>query len=89
MRQKNQIELNLGTGGAGEAGNAATQESEILTAKAMLHRAVAAKALDFRADRRAVRVGRAPLPRGDALIGIAALQLELPTVEIYADTGGD
>jgi hypothetical protein len=27
--------------------------------------------------------------RGDALIRIAALQLELPTVEIYADISGN
>jgi hypothetical protein len=40
------------------------------------------KALDFRADRRAVQ-------RPGALIRIAALQLELPTVEIYADISGD
>jgi hypothetical protein len=42
MRQKNQVKLNLGTGGAGEARNAATQESEILAAKACLERPAAA-----------------------------------------------
>jgi hypothetical protein len=47
------------------------------------------KALDFRADRRAVRVRARRCQRGDAFIRIAALQLELPTVEIYADISGD
>jgi RNA-directed DNA polymerase len=42
MRQKNQVKLNLGTGGAGEARNAATQESEIRAAKACLERLAAA-----------------------------------------------
>jgi hypothetical protein len=47
------------------------------------------KALDLRADPRAVRVGAGRCQRGDALIRIAALQLELPRVEIYADISGD
>jgi RNA-directed DNA polymerase len=42
MRQKNQVKLNLGTGGAGEARNAAAQESEIRAAKACLERPAAA-----------------------------------------------
>jgi RNA-directed DNA polymerase len=42
MRQKNQVKLNLGAGGAGEARNAATQESEIRAAKACLERPAAA-----------------------------------------------
>ena len=42
MRQKNQVKLNLGAGAAGEARNAATQESEIRAAKACLERPAAA-----------------------------------------------
>jgi hypothetical protein len=42
MRQKNQAKLNLGAGAAGEARNAATQESEIRAAKACLERPAAA-----------------------------------------------
>jgi RNA-directed DNA polymerase len=42
MRQKNQVKLNLGAGGTGEARNAATQESEIRAAKACLDRPAAA-----------------------------------------------
>jgi len=42
MRQKNQVKLNLGAGGAGEARSAATQESEIRAAKACLERPAAA-----------------------------------------------
>ena len=38
MRQKNQIELNLGTGAEGEARSAAARESEVRTAKACLER---------------------------------------------------
>jgi RNA-directed DNA polymerase len=38
MRQKNQIELNLGTGAEGEARSAAARESEARAAKACLER---------------------------------------------------
>jgi RNA-directed DNA polymerase len=41
MRQKNQVMLNLGTGGTGEARNAATQEAEFGAAKACLERPAA------------------------------------------------
>jgi len=41
MRQKNQIMLNLGTGGTGEARNAAAQETETGAAKACLERPAA------------------------------------------------
>jgi len=44
MRQKNQVKLNLGAGAAGEARNAATQESEIRAAKACLERPAAPQA---------------------------------------------
>ena len=37
MRQKNQVKLNLGTGGAGEARDAASPESEIRAAKPALN----------------------------------------------------
>jgi hypothetical protein len=47
------------------------------------------KAVDFRADWRAVRVRARRCQPGDALIRIVALQLELPTIEIYADISGD
>ena len=38
MRQKNQVELNLGTGAKGEARNAAAQETEARAAKTSLER---------------------------------------------------
>ena len=41
MRQKNQVMLNLGTGGTGEARNAAARETEIGAAKACLERPAA------------------------------------------------
>ena len=41
MRQKKQVMLNLGTGGAGEARNAAARETEIGSAKACLERPAA------------------------------------------------
>src|SRR6266704_2656896 len=41
MRQKNQVMLNLGTGGTGEARAAAAQETEIGAAKACLERPAA------------------------------------------------
>jgi RNA-directed DNA polymerase len=41
MRQKNQVVLNLGTGGTGEARNAAAQETEAGAAKACLERPAA------------------------------------------------
>src|ERR1700678_781329 len=41
MRQKNQIMLNLGTGGTGEGRNAAAQETETGAAKACLERPAA------------------------------------------------
>ena len=42
MRQKNQVELNLGTGAKGEALNAAAQESEARAANTALERPAAA-----------------------------------------------
>ena len=42
MRQKNQVELNLGTGAKGEAPNAAAQEPEARAASAALERPAAA-----------------------------------------------
>src|SRR5262249_61638258 len=56
MRQKNQVELNLGTGAKGEAPSAAAQESEARAAEACLERpAVAGPSMEAVVERENLR----------------------------------
>ncbi len=60
MRQKNQVELNLGTGAKGEARSAAAQETEARAAKASLERpAVAGPSMEAVVEREKTRVRQA------------------------------
>jgi RNA-directed DNA polymerase len=59
MRQKNQVELNLGTGAEGEAPNAAAQETEARAAKTSLERpAVAGPSMEENLKKALARVER-------------------------------
>src|SRR5258707_690075 len=66
MRQKNQVELNLGTGAKGEAPSPAARESEARTAKACLERpAVAEPSMEVVVERENLKEALAvPRPPG-------------------------
>jgi RNA-directed DNA polymerase len=82
MRQKNQIELNLGTGAEGEARSAAARESEARTAKACLERpAVAGPSMEAVLERENLKTALAQVKRNKGAAGISnspALSLSLP-----------
>ena len=64
MRQKNQIELNLGTGAKGEAMSAAAQEAEARAAKASLERpAVAGPSMEAVVERENLKTALAQVKR--------------------------
>ena len=80
MRQKNQFELNLGTGAKGEAPSAATQESEVRAAKACLERpAVAGPSMEAVVERENLKKALAQVKRNKGAAGIDGMSVdELP-----------
>ena len=82
MRQKNQVELNLGTGAEGEARSAAAQESEACPAKACLERpAVAGPSMEAVVERDNLKKALAQVKRNKGAAGIDGMSVgELPGV---------
>jgi len=80
MRQKNQIELNLGTGAEGEARSAAAREPEACAAKACLERpAVAGPSMEDVVERENLKTALAQVKRNKGAAGIDGMSVdELP-----------
>src|SRR5260221_9148666 len=79
MRQKNQVELNLGTGAKGEAPSAAARESEARTAKACLERpAVAEPSMEVVVERENLKEALAQVKRNKGAAGIDGMRVEGP-----------
>src|SRR6201986_2567848 len=77
MRQKNQIELNLGTGAEGEAPSAAAQETEACAAKACLERsAVAGPSMEAVVERENLKTALAQVKRNKGAPGIDGMTVE-------------
>src|SRR3982075_4372977 len=77
MRQKNQVELNLGTGAKGEALNAAAQGPEARTAKASLERpAVAGPSMEAVVERENLKKALARVKRNQGVAGIDGMQVD-------------
>ena len=76
MRQKNQVELNLGTGAEGEARSAAAQEPEACTAKACLERpAVAGPSMEDVVERENLKTALAQVKRNKGASGIDGMSV--------------
>src|SRR2546429_6621670 len=70
MRQKNQVELNLGTGAEGEARSAAARESEARTARTCLERpAVAGLSMEAVVERENLKEALAQVKRNKGAAG--------------------
>ena len=80
MRQKNQFELNLGTGAKGEAPSAAARESEARAAKACLERpTVAGPSMEAVVERENLKKALAQVKRNKGTAGIDGMSVdELP-----------
>src|SRR5258707_14140453 len=79
MRQKNQVELNLGTGAKGEAPSAAARESEARTAKACLERpAVAEPSMEVVVERENLKEALAQVKRNKGAAGIDGQRVGAP-----------
>ena len=80
MRQKDQIELNLGTGAEGEARSAAAQASEARAAKACLERpAVAGPSMEDVVERENLKTALAQVKRNKGAAGVDGMTVgELP-----------
>ena len=77
MRQKNQIELNLGTGAKGEAPNAAAQETEARAAKACPERpAVAGPSMEAVVERENLKKALARVKRNKGAAGIDKMSVD-------------
>ena len=77
MRQKNQVELNLGTGAKGEAPSAAAQETEARTAKACLERpAVAGPSMEAIVERENLKKALAQVKRNKGAAGIDGMSVD-------------
>jgi RNA-directed DNA polymerase len=81
MRQKNQVELNLGTGAKGEAPSAAAQETEARAAGACLERpAVAGPSMEAVVERENLKKALAQVKRNKGAAGIDGMSVDdLPT----------
>lgn len=80
MRQKNQVELNLGTGAEGEARSAAAREPEACTAEACLeHPAVAGPSMEAVLERENLKKALAQVKRNKGAAGVDGMTVgELP-----------
>ena len=77
MRQKNQVELNLGTGAEGEARSAAAREPEACTAKACLERpAVAEPSMEAMVERENLKEALAQVRRNKGAAGIDGMSVD-------------
>ncbi|QQO34456.1 group II intron reverse transcriptase/maturase [Bradyrhizobium diazoefficiens] len=77
MRQKNQIELNLGTGTRGEAPSAAAQETEACTARTSLERpAVAGPSMEDVVERENLKTALAQVKRNKGAAGIDGMSVD-------------
>jgi RNA-directed DNA polymerase len=77
MRQKNQIELNLGTGTRGEAPSAAAQETEACAAKACLERpAVVGSSMEAVVERENLKKALAQVKRNRGAAGIDGITVD-------------
>ena len=77
MRQKDQIELNLGTGAEGEARSAAARESEVRTAKACLERpAVVEPSMEVVVERENLKQALAQVKRNKGAAGIDGMSVD-------------
>src|SRR5215475_4843233 len=77
MRQKNQIELNLGTGAKGEAPSAAAQETEARAAGACLERpAVAGPSMEVIVERENLRKALAQVKRNKGAAGVDGMTVD-------------
>jgi RNA-directed DNA polymerase len=77
MRQKNQVELNLGTGAEGEARSAAAREPEACTAKACLERpAVAGPSMEGIVERENLKTALAQVRRNKGAAGIDGMSVD-------------
>src|SRR6201986_5052097 len=78
MRQKNQIELNLGTGAEGEAPSAAAQETEACATKACVERsAVAGPSMEAVVERENLKTALAQVKRNKGAPGIDGMTVEV------------
>jgi len=77
MRQKNQVELNLGTGAMGEALSGAAQETEARAARACLERpAVAGPSLEAVVERENLRTALAQVKRNKGAAGVDGMSVD-------------
>lgn len=77
MRQKNQVELNLGTGAKGEALSAAVQETEARAAQAWLERpAVAGPSMEAIVERENLKKALAQVKRNKGAAGIDRMSVD-------------
>src|ERR1700682_1482367 len=77
MRQKNQIELSLGTGAKGEAPKAAAQEAEARAAKASLERpAVAGPSMEAVVERENLKEALARVKRNKGAAGVDGMSVD-------------
>ena len=77
MRQKKQVELNLGTGAKGEALSAAAQETEAHAAKACLERpAVAGPSMEAVIERENLKKALAQVKRNKGAAGIDGMSVD-------------
>src|SRR6266702_82333 len=80
MRQKNQVELNLGTGAEGEARSAAARESEARTARTCLERpAVAGPSMEAVVERENLKEALAHVKRNKGAAGIDGMSVDALT----------
>ena len=77
MRQKNQVELNLGTGAKGEAPNAAAQETEARAAGACLERpAVVGPSMEAVVERESLKNALAQVKRNKGSAGVDRMSVD-------------
>src|SRR5436309_14406795 len=77
MRQKNQIELNLGTGAKGEALSAAAQGAETRAAKTYLERpAVAGPSMEAVVERENLKKALAQVKRNKGAAGVDGMNVD-------------
>ena len=77
MRQKDQIELNLGTGTSGEAASAAAQGTEVRAAKTCLERpAVAGPSMEAIVERENLTKALVQVKRNKGAAGIDGMSVE-------------
>src|SRR6516225_11519887 len=77
MRQKNQVDLNLGTGAKGEALSAAVRETEARAVRACLERpAVAGPSMEAAVERENLRTALARVKRNKGAAGIDGMSVD-------------